>query len=263
MNDITMRREINWLSSSKTDVGCSRDINEDCIFDDSSLGLWAIADGMGGYEAGEIASKMVVDALSEVKNENSFALFIDSLEDNIIEVNKAIKEYSDVLCNHKTMGSTIVTLAIRGKLGACLWAGDSRLYRFRNNELQQLSRDHSHVEELIQQGFLNREDASSHPEANVITRAVGASEDVFVSINVFNTQIGDTYLLCSDGLYNSVCEGEIIDYLIDENIDKCSQNLLELSLQNEAKDNVSIIVIRGEPKKITTENKTEQEKSNE
>ena len=97
--------------------------------------------------------------------------------------NKEIKEYSEVMCNRKTMGSTIVTLAIRGKLGACLWAGDSRLYRLRNNELQQLSRDHSHVEELIQQGFLNREDASAHPEANVITRAVGACEDLFVSIN--------------------------------------------------------------------------------
>lgn len=251
MNDITMRRAIKWTASSKTDVGCVREINEDSVLSDTSLGLWAVADGMGGYEAGDVASNMIVESLAEIENKKSLADIVDTVEDKLIEVNTHIQEYSDVMCNNQTMGSTVVSLVIRGRLGACLWAGDSRLYRFRNESLQQLSQDHSQVEELIEQGFLKREDAAAHPDSNVITRAVGACEDIFVALNVFSTQIGDTYLLCSDGLHNAVSTEEIVNCLKEPDVEQSTQKLLSHALENNASDNVSLIVIRGEADRVT------------
>ncbi len=250
MTDITMRRAIKWNTFSKTDVGCVRDINEDSILNKSDIGLWAVADGMGGYEAGDIASSMVVDSLAEVEYEESFTNFVDEIENKLIGVNKEIQEYAELMCDNRTMGSTVVSLIIKGRIGACLWAGDSRLYRFRNNELQQLSQDHSQVEELIQQGFLKREHAASHPEANIITRAIGAGEEVFISLNVFSTQIGDTYLLCSDGLHTTVTSEDIIDCLNKHELEESTNNLLKLALDNNASDNVSIVVVRGKADKL-------------
>jgi protein phosphatase len=147
----------------------------------------------------------------------------------------------------RTLGSTVVTLMIKGHIGICLWAGDSRLYRFRNNELLQLSRDHSQVEELLQQGFLTPEEADNHPDSNVITRAIGASPDIYVDINAFSVQLGDTFLLCSDGLYNMVSEADIISALTHLSIDDAVEALIQKTLANGAKDNVSVILVKGEP----------------
>lgn len=245
MNDITMRRAIKWDAFTATDVGCVREVNEDSLLSRSEVGLWAVADGMGGYEAGEIASAMVVDCLAEIENVDYFTDFVDLVENKLIEANTNIYEYAEIMCNRRMMGTTIVSLIIKGRIGACLWAGDSRLYRYRNNELQQLSQDHSQVEELIQQGFLERENAASHPEANVITRAIGACEDVFISLNVFSTQIGDTYLLCSDGLHNSVDKEKIVQALDKTDLESASEDLLSQAIDNNVADNVSLIIIRG------------------
>jgi len=263
MNDITMRRAIKWSAFSKSDVGCVREVNEDATLSRTEIGLWAVADGMGGYEAGDIASGMVVDALSEIEDEIAFNTFIDSVEDKLLEVNKHIQEYASVMCDNKIMGSTVVSLVIRGRLGACLWAGDSRLYRYRNGELQQLSQDHSQVEELIQQGFLKREDAINHPETNVITRAIGACEEVFIALNVFSTQIGDTYLLCSDGLYNSITDDNLVEFLSLNNAEESTSKLLSIALENNASDNVSLIIIRGEADKIENNNSADEVVNNE
>ena len=250
MKDITMRRSIAWNSFSDTNVGCVRSINEDSILDYPEIGLWVVADGMGGYEAGDVASNMIVESLSEIDNNESLSDFVDTVEDKLIHVNKQIQEYADVMCERQIMGSTVVCLVIRGRLGVCLWAGDSRLYRYRNCELEQLSQDHSQIEELIQQGFLKKEEAKNHPDANVITRAVGACEDIYISINVFSTQIGDTYLLCSDGLHNMVTDEYMSNCLNEKNIKDSTEKMMELALKNNAPDNVSIITVRGKPEKI-------------
>ena len=132
-------------------------------------------------------------------------------------------------------------------VGACLWVGDSRLYRYRNNELIQLSRDHSHVEELLQKGSISREEAENHPDANVITRAVGAAEELYVDINVFGAQVGDIYMLCSDGLYNAVDSENIIYCLKNFSADEGVKSLISKALENGAPDNVSVIVVKGVP----------------
>ncbi len=252
MTDITMRRTIKWNSFAETNTGCVREINEDAIFLKPEIGLWAVADGMGGYEAGDIASNIIVELLNDIEDKVSLSQIVDDVEDKFIEANNNILEYADVMRDKQMMGSTVVSLIIRGRVGVCLWAGDSRLYRYRNGELQQLSQDHSQVQELIQQGFLSEEEAENHPEANVITRAIGACDDVYIDVNVFSTQIGDTFLLCSDGLYNSVTLLEMTKCLNATDIETSTKKLLEIALENKAADNVSMIIARGEADKISS-----------
>jgi len=247
MSDTTIRRPIRWKSVEETNVGMVREVNEDSIISLPEVQLWAVADGMGGYEAGNVASDMIVKTLAEVTNKSSLNEFIDSVEDRLINVNHGILEYADIMLDGRTLGSTIVTLAIKGHVGVCLWAGDSRLYRFRNNNFIQLSRDHSQVEELVQQGFLTPEEAEVHPDSNVITRAIGASPDIYIDINVFSVQLGDTFLLCSDGLYNMVPKDEISQVLASLPLQEAIDTLIQKALDNGANDNVSVILVKGEP----------------
>lgn len=247
MSDTTIRRPIRWKSVENTHVGLVRKINEDSVLSSPGIQLWAVADGMGGYEAGNVASNMIVTSLDEITNKSSLNEAVDCVEDTLIDVNQRILEYADIMLDGRTLGSTVVTLMIKGHIGICLWAGDSRLYRFRNNELLQLSRDHSQVEELLQQGFLTPEEADNHPDSNVITRAIGASPDIYVDINAFSVQLGDTFLLCSDGLYNMVSEADIISALTHLSIDDAVEALIQKTLANGAKDNVSVILVKGEP----------------
>ena len=247
MSDTTIRRPIRWKSAQDTNVGMVREVNEDSIISLPEVQLWAVADGMGGYEAGNVASNMIVKSLAEITNKSSLNEFVDSVEDSLIDVNHRILEYADIMLDGRTLGSTIVTLAIKGHVGICLWAGDSRLYRFRNNNFLQLSRDHSQVEELVQQGFITPEEAEVHPDSNVITRAIGASPDVYIDINVFSVQLGDTFLLCSDGLYNMVSKDDISNTLSTLPLQEAIDSLIKQALDNGANDNVSVILVKGEP----------------
>jgi len=246
MSDTTIRRPIRWKSAQRTDVGMVREVNEDSILSSPEIQLWVVADGMGGYEAGNVASNMIVKALDDLSNQYSLNDMIDSVEDCLIDANHRILEYADIMLDGRTLGSTVVSLLIKGHVGACLWAGDSRLYRFRNNELVQLSTDHSQVEELLQQGFLTPEEAENHPDSNVITRAIGASPEIFIDINVFTSQQGDTFLLCSDGLYNMVSDEEISHIIGSAPIDEVVDTLIQKALDGGANDNVSVILVNGE-----------------
>ncbi len=246
MSDTTIRRPIRWNSVQDTNVGMVREVNEDSIISLPDVQLWAVADGMGGYEAGNVASNMIVKSLEDITNKSALNDFVDSVEDRLIDVNHRILEYADIMLDGRTLGSTVVTLAIKGHVGVCLWAGDSRLYRLRNNDCIQLSRDHSQVEELVQQGFLTPEEAEVHPDSNVITRAIGASPDVYIDINVFSVQLGDTFLLCSDGLYNMVSKEDMHETLNNLPIQEAVDTLIQKALDNGANDNVSVIIVKGE-----------------
>lgn len=247
MTDITVRRPIKWHSAGDTNTGMVRDVNEDSIMSKPDVGLWAVADGMGGYEAGNVASNMIVSSLAELPAYEYLDESVTAIEDSILDTNQRILEYSEIMHEGRTLGSTVASLLIQGKVGACLWVGDSRLYCLRDNEMIQLSRDHSHVEELLKQGSILPEEADSHPEANVITRAVGAMEELFVEINVFETKPGDTYMLCSDGLYNTVDKENIIYCLTNYTAEKGVKNLIAKALENGAPDNVSVIIVKAVP----------------
>lgn len=254
MSDTTIRRPIKWNTTSDTNVGMVRTVNEDSIMSNPEVGLWAVADGMGGYEAGDVASKMIVSSMAEIEMHEHLGAFVDDIEDKIIDANHRILEYAEIMHDGRILGSTIVSLLIKGQVGVCLWAGDSRLYLLRNNQLQQLSRDHSHVQELLDQGTITEAEAINHPDGNVITRAVGTSKELYIDINVFNVQIGDTFLLCSDGLYNVVDEVDIENHMKSHDIDNAVKQMIVKALENGAPDNISVIVV-----KSVSENKQSQQ----
>lgn len=244
MSDTTVRRPIRWDTSADTNVGMVRKINEDAIMTKPEVGLWAVADGMGGYEAGDVASNMIVSSLSEIGKFENLDTFVDVIEEKIIDSNKRILEYSEIMHDGRTLGSTVVSLLIKGQVGVCLWAGDSRLYMLRNNQLHQVSRDHSHVQDLIDQGLLSIEDAVNHPDTNVITRAIGTNQDLYIDIKTFNVQLGDTFLLCSDGLYNSVYESDIEQLMRSSDTDDSVKKMIVKALENGAADNVSVVLVK-------------------
>lgn len=244
MSDTTIRRPIKWNTSADTNVGMVRQINEDSIMTKPEIGLWAVADGMGGYEAGDVASNMIVSSLENIEKHEYLNSFVDEIEDRIIDANHRILEYAEIMHDGRTLGSTVISLLIKGQVGVCLWAGDSRLYLLRNNQLQQISRDHSHVQELIDQGVITKEEALNHPDGNVITRAIGTSNELYVDVKAFNVQVGDTFLLCSDGLYNAVDEIDIEQHMRSHDTDNAVKQLVVAALENGAPDNVSIVLVK-------------------
>jgi serine/threonine protein phosphatase PrpC len=247
MKEVTIRRPIRWKSAQNRHVGLVREINEDAVLSLPDQQLWAVADGMGGYEAGNIASEMIVSSLKNMTQRDSLNETVDSVEDSLIDVNHRILEYADIMLDGRTLGSTVVTLIIKGRVGICLWAGDSRLCRYRNRQLIQLSRDHSQVEEQLMQGHITQEEAVNHPDSNVITRAIGADFEIYIDINAFSVQLGDIFLLCSDGLYNMVSNDEIVATLASQPIEQAVDALIQKALDNGADDNVSVVLVRGEP----------------
>ena len=246
MNDTTVRRPLVWNSCAQSDVGEVREINEDAVLERPEIGLWVVADGMGGHEVGDMASQMIVSALEEIDNAAGLNAIVSTVENALIDANKRMLDYANIMLDTRTMGSTVICLIIRGRVGVCLWAGDSRLYRFRNQELSQLSRDHSQVQELLQQGFIDPEQAADYPDSNVITRAVGVDPEIYIDINVFTTQVGDAFLLCSDGLYNMVPQEDIVTCLRAGSVQAMAPALINKALENGAKDNVSVVVVKGE-----------------
>lgn len=244
MTDTTMKRSLSWRSFALTDVGCVREINEDAYVESPDKQFWAVLDGMGGHQKGDVASKKVAEFLEYIQPKSQLADCVDEIEDALMGANQGLVDFAREAFGSDTMGSTAVCLLIKQHVGVALWAGDSRLYRFRNNKLQQLTRDHSQVEEMLQMGLISKAEAHVHPHKNVITRAVGVESSLFVDINVFGVQAGDTFLLCSDGLYNSVSREDVENTLSQNAPEDCVLNLMKMSLANGADDNVSLIVIK-------------------
>jgi protein phosphatase len=261
MKEITIRRPLVWKSVDRTHHGLVRDLNEDSILSEPDKNFWAVADGMGGYEAGNVASQMVVASMQQIEDEPGLNNWVNRLENNLLDVNQRILEYADIMLDGRTLGSTVVSLSIKGRVGVCVWAGDSRLYRLRNGQLMQLSMDHSQIQEQIQKGYMTDEQAENHPDSNVITRAVGAHRRLYVDINVFGAQLGDVFLLCSDGLHNMVNKEELTAVLVSLPIDKAIDTLLQRALDAGGSDNISIILVKGEKGSLADASKRITEQS--
>jgi protein phosphatase len=234
---------IAWTSAAATDVGSKRKINEDALLARPEAGLWVVADGMGGHSAGDVASNAVVHPLSLIERGESLPDFVEAVEDSLLLVNQQLRDYARHELGGRTVGSTVVSLILSQRTGVCLWAGDSRLYRLRKGQLTRLSRDHSAVQDMVEAGEISQAEADHHPKSNVITRAVGAMEALFIDCAVFAPEPGDVYLLCSDGLYNEVAEDSIrrkLAYAPAEAV----QKLIDEALYNGGRDNVSVVVVR-------------------
>ncbi|MDJ0908256.1 MAG: protein phosphatase 2C domain-containing protein [Woeseiaceae bacterium] len=228
-----------WVSSGVTDVGNVRKVNEDAILDRPQSGLWVVADGMGGHAAGDVASSSIVTALSALGEYDRPRAFVDAVEDCIIDVNRRLYDASSAAGN--IMGSTVAAVLALPGYALCMWAGDSRVYRLRNYVLEELTTDHSEVEELIAEGSLRREDADNYPGENVITRAVGGEPELYLEVRMFELRHKDRFLLCSDGLYKDITFKEIETILSDGAVSSACQQLLSLAKSRRCSDNVSII----------------------
>ena len=222
----------------RSDVGCRRALNEDAVLASAERGLWAVADGMGGHDAGEVASAMVVDALSRCPDDVGGVLAaLDDVNGRLIALGRSGAEA-------RTIGSTVVGLVARDDRFTCFWAGDSRAYRLRDGTLARLTRDHSLVQDLIDAGMIDESEAETHPNANVITRAVGVAERLVVDTVRGDVRPGDLFLLASDGLTRLVDDNELRRELGGPHLDSSADRLLRLTLEREAPDNVSLILVR-------------------
>jgi serine/threonine protein phosphatase Stp1 len=227
--------------SAKTHVGCVRKVNEDSILVLPDQQIWVVADGMGGHEAGDYASRVVVD---------SIALLPDGIEagDKVRAVREALQGAHRLISAEGrdrggTIGATVVAFFIaNGHFGA-LWAGDSRLYRLRDGQIDLLTTDHSVVAALVESGQMTWDEAEHHPQSNAITRAVGVGEELELDKIRGEVSPGDRFLLCSDGLNKYATIAQIGRAMQGVPIEIVSDLLVQMALDGGGADNISVIVV--------------------
>lgn len=223
-----------------THVGKVRKNNEDAlIFIEPET--FVIADGMGGQAAGEVASKMLIDIAKNFLESVPAPHHEDILKKAILKANAAILREAENNPNYRGMGTTATILHIYNRRAYYAHVGDSRLYRLRNKILEQITQDHSYVEDLVRAGEITAAEARVHPMKNVLTQAVGAVEEVEVDTASFSVQNGDIFLLCTDGLTNMVDDNAIAEILLTST--DPAENLIQAALDNGGQDNVSVIVV--------------------
>jgi serine/threonine protein phosphatase PrpC len=229
---------------SRTHVGLKRKVNEDSVLVRTERGLWAVADGMGGHEAGDVASTMVTDALRALPIVYGLDDLVESAVDALRRVNRELIDLARSEDRARTIGTTVVGLAIADGHFRCFWAGDSRAYRIRHGQIRRLSRDHSLVQDLVDAGMLNSADAEKHESANVITRAVGVSEELEVDSSTGEAASGDIFVLASDGITRVVGDDELLEELANGSLEAAADKVVELVLARGAPDNLSMVITR-------------------
>jgi protein phosphatase/serine/threonine-protein phosphatase Stp1 len=237
-----------FRSWAATDAGAVRTHNEDAFVNRPDLGLWAVADGAGGHEAGEVASRMIADALEAIPPGLPAGEMLAQIRLRITAIHAVLREEAARRGPHAMIASTVVALIARDGHFACLWAGDSRAYLLRGGQLSQVTRDHSLVQELVDSGAIPAEEAESHPRANVITRAVGADCDELELDKVTSPFVtGDRFLLCSDGLSKTVSEERLAELLGSMDATSLADLLVSEALSLEASDNVTAVTVEALP----------------
>jgi len=228
--------------SSVTHAGKVRERNEDSCLVRTDIGLWAVADGMGGHEAGDLASRILVESLDAIEQPEAALDLLEQCETQIFGANQQIMDLSRAR-NGATIGTTAAVLLVRDKHYACVWAGDSRVYLVSGGAIKQVSRDHTEVEELVAAGTLSRKDAESWPN-NVITRAIGATEDLELEVVTGAADPGDVFVICSDGLTKHLADDEILQFAAGRNARAACEAMLGLALDRGGLDNVTVVVVR-------------------
>jgi len=233
-----------WETAVRCHPGRLREINEDAYLARPDLGLWAVADGMGGHAAGDLASRTVVSWLDRIQPTRDLEGLVQAVERAVAEAHGAIRAES-ITRNHETIGSTVAVLAAHSRRCTVLWAGDSRVYLYRAHALRRLSRDHSVAQERISQGDLPASQAEDSPDANVLTRAVGMEGDLALDRISLPVRPGDVFLLCSDGLNKELTDDELQSILsAPQSLDTLAQRMLEQSLVRGGRDNITLILVR-------------------
>jgi len=230
--------------AARTHIGHRRTLNEDAVLNSAERGLWAVADGMGGHDAGEVASAMVIEALSQCQLDGDIEARTASVIAALADTNARLQEFARTFCEDRTIGTTVVGLTTEGKEYGCFWAGDSRAYHVREGTITRLTRDHSLVQDLVDAGMLSADEAESHPNANIITRAVGADAHLHIDSITGDLRSGDRFLLASDGLTRLVKDEELLGKLLAGNIETAADELVALALERGGHDNISLVIVR-------------------
>ncbi len=226
-----------------TDVGCVRAVNEDSFLSRPESGLWVVADGMGGHAAGDFASQAIVKELFSIGVPGSPDDLQARFMERLIRANEQILSHSADL-QRGTIGATVVSLLVHGQDYACIWSGDSRAYLLRDGVLVQQSRDHTEVRALLDAGSITDSEAANWPRKNVITRAIGVSDQPECDIVGGSLQLGDYFLLCSDGLTEHLSDADIAAMLAGHEPQEACDGMVAETLARGAKDNVTVIAIR-------------------
>jgi type VI secretion system protein ImpM len=224
---------INFRSVGVSDTGRVRAVNQDAFIERSEIGVWCVADGMGGHAHGEVASRMICDALADLTPTATLPSMVEEIAHRLERVNGYLYRAATRTVNPVQSGSTVVVLVTRGTHSAVLWVGDSRVYRLRSGELQQLTRDH----------VLDEADEEDDQPTHAITRAVGGDASLAVDVAYGTVRPGDRFVLCSDGLNHEVSDDIILRHLNEADVAACTQQLVNAALQAGGSDNVTVIIV--------------------
>ncbi len=235
----------------KTHVGCMREVNEDSgdilYADDNNIILAVVADGMGGHQAGDVASQMVLegikDAFQTVDKSQSIEAWERWLRETIEATNRHIYEYAQENRLYQGMGTTVVAVLFAEHQFLVAHVGDSRLYRY-TDHLEVVTEDHSLVHELVQSGQISKEEAELHPQRNVITRALGTEASIDVDLKRLSYTENEQFLLCSDGLNGMVSDDQLTKVLAaDKSTEEKASTLIQLALDAGGEDNITLILV--------------------
>ncbi|WPO00462.1 PP2C family serine/threonine-protein phosphatase [Pseudomonas sp. MUP55] len=235
-----------WRSAGRTQRGQARPRNEDALLDCPQRGCWAVADGMGGHRHGDVASQWVVASLALLPAQGSLDQRVGAVRRSLQGVNQRLAD----ACRRSgptgssMMGSTVVALLLENGRAACVWAGDSRCYLWRERSLYQLSRDHSLLQRLMDERQLSATQARAHPEARALTRAIGAHSPLRLEVLELSTRPGDVFLLCSDGLYQALSPVELGLALSAGGPQQVVERLFASALHTPARDDLTAVVVQ-------------------
>lgn len=247
------------LLYGKTDVGLVRDHNEDAIGYDDNIGLAILADGMGGHRGGEMASAITVSTVLETVSEKmrtiksgetdeatGYSLESLAVHEAVMLANKNVHDSSEANAQYRGMGTTVVVTLFYDDRFTVAHVGDSRLYRLRDMELEQITRDHSLMQELIDRGFYTPEQARNSLNKNLVTRAIGIDENVQIDIQEDIVMTGDIYLLCSDGVSDMIEDSLIKSTLLENenDLEKAAIEIIRLANEHGGKDNISALLVK-------------------
>jgi serine/threonine protein phosphatase PrpC len=239
--------KMTFQSVARTHPGAVRPCNEDAVLERGEAGIWAVSDGMGGHAAGDVASALVIDSLKGLVPTGNHVTSVNAVQDALASANGELYRRGSSLSPDRTMGATVTVLGADAKNFFCLWAGDSRLYRFRKGELAQLTHDHRYVQALIDSGLLDKEEAEHHPRRSIITRAVGVDSELKLDHCEGPIETGDVFLLVTDGVSGVCKDDEIADILSRSSLEQAADRIVEQCLQHGAPDNLSLVLVAAKP----------------
>lgn len=233
---------ITWQSAARSHVGRVRKLNEDAFFNSAEQGLWAVADGMGGLARGDYASAVVAEAFVHFARQQTLTSNIINLEARLADAHKN--------CRHtfkgEKIGSTVAAMFAFGSYCFFLWAGDSRVYRLRENSLEQMTVDHTLAQEKCARGELRPGQLAFHPAAHVLTRAVGVHQSLHLDLHFERVEQADRFLICTDGLTRELTAGEIQQGMQGSTVEEATETLVDQALHRGGHDNITALVVEAQ-----------------